>query len=85
VASQSNLLAEIHTVQFLKLLNDHQVAERCQLSVSTVRRWRLLGTGPKYLKIGYSARYKPEERRARVRDLHVTIREFSFFVAYNRA
>jgi hypothetical protein len=31
------------------------------LSVASVRRWRLLRQGPKYLKIGAAVRYKPED------------------------
>jgi predicted DNA-binding transcriptional regulator AlpA len=43
------------------LLNDHQVANLVQLSVASVRRWRLLRTGPKYLKIGAAVRYRRED------------------------
>lgn len=43
-----------------RLLTDHEVAARLGVSVATVRRWRLLGTGPKYLKIGALVRYRPE-------------------------
>ena len=41
-----------------ELLNEHQVAEFVQLSVASVRRWRLFRTGPKYLKIGAAVRYR---------------------------
>jgi predicted DNA-binding transcriptional regulator AlpA len=43
------------------LLNEHDVARITGLSVASVRRWRLLRQGPKYLKIGAAARYKPED------------------------
>ncbi len=43
------------------LLNEHDVARLIGLSVASVRRWRLLKTGPKYLKIGAAVRYKPED------------------------
>jgi predicted DNA-binding transcriptional regulator AlpA len=43
------------------LLNEHDVARITALSVASVRRWRLLGQGPKYLKIGAAVRYKPED------------------------
>ncbi len=43
------------------LLNEHDVANATKLSVATVRRWRLLRQGPKYLKIGAAVRYKPED------------------------
>ena len=43
------------------LLNEHDVARITGLSVASVRRWRLLRKGPKYLKIGTAVRYKPED------------------------
>jgi predicted DNA-binding transcriptional regulator AlpA len=43
------------------LLNENDVARITGLSVVSVRRWRLLRRGPKYLKIGTAARYKPED------------------------
>ncbi len=43
------------------LLNEHDVARITGLSVATVRRWRLLRQGPKYIKIGAAVRYKPED------------------------
>jgi predicted DNA-binding transcriptional regulator AlpA len=43
------------------LLNEHDVARITGLSVASVRRWRLLKQGPKYLKIGASVRYRPED------------------------
>lgn len=49
----SNALAE--------LLNEHDVARITGLSVASVRRWRLLRQGPKYMKIGAAVRYKAED------------------------
>jgi predicted DNA-binding transcriptional regulator AlpA len=43
------------------LLNEHDVARITGLSVASVRRWRLLRQGPKYMKIGSAVRYKPED------------------------
>jgi predicted DNA-binding transcriptional regulator AlpA len=43
------------------LLNEHDVARITGLSVASVRRWRLLRRGPKYLKIGAAVRYRPED------------------------
>jgi predicted DNA-binding transcriptional regulator AlpA len=43
------------------LLNEHDVARITGMSVATVRRWRLLGLGPKFLKLGAAVRYKPED------------------------
>lgn len=39
-------------------LTDHQVAEHIKMSVATVRRWRRLRQGPKFLKIGAAVRYR---------------------------
>jgi predicted DNA-binding transcriptional regulator AlpA len=46
------------------LLNEYDVAERLHMSVATVRRYRLFRQGPRYLKIGASVRYKPEDLSA---------------------
>jgi predicted DNA-binding transcriptional regulator AlpA len=43
------------------LFNEHDLARVTGLSVASVRRWRLLRQGPKYLKIGAAVRYKPED------------------------
>ena len=43
------------------LLNEHAVARVTGLSVASVRRWRLLGQGPKFIKLGAAVRYKPED------------------------
>jgi len=43
------------------LLNEHDVARLIALSVASVRRWRLLGQGPKFLKIGSAVRYRQED------------------------
>ena len=46
------------------LLNEFDVAHITGLSVASVRRWRLLRQGPKYLKIGAAVRYRTEDIRA---------------------
>jgi len=43
------------------LMNEHDVARVTGLSVASVRRWRLLQQGPRYLKIGAAVRYRPED------------------------
>ena len=43
------------------LLNEHDVAHRTGVSVASVRRWRILKRGPRYLKIGAAVRYRPED------------------------
>ncbi len=48
--------------QHIKLLNEHAVAELLGVSVATVRRWRLLRQGPKFIRVGAaSVRYRPED------------------------
>ncbi len=44
-----------------RLLNEHEVASLIGLSVASVRRWRLLKQGPRFLKIGAAVRYRPED------------------------
>jgi predicted DNA-binding transcriptional regulator AlpA len=46
---------------FQELLNEHEVARVTGLSVASIRRWRLLQHGPKFLKLGSAVRYKPED------------------------
>lgn len=46
------------------LLNEHDVARITGLSVASVRRWRLLKQGPKYIKLGSAVRYRIEDIRA---------------------
>lgn len=48
----------------IRLLNEHEVAERLGISVATVRRWRLLRQGPKYRKVGAAVRYRTEDVEA---------------------
>ena len=48
-------------MELTSLMNEYDVAGITGLSVASVRRWRLLRQGPKYLKIGAAVRYKPED------------------------
>jgi predicted DNA-binding transcriptional regulator AlpA len=49
----------------LQLLNEHAVAELLGVSIATVRRWRLLRQGPKFIRVGAaSVRYRPEDLKA---------------------
>jgi predicted DNA-binding transcriptional regulator AlpA len=43
------------------LLNEKQLARTLSISVASARRWRLLSQGPRFLKIGASVRYRPED------------------------
>ena len=46
-----------------KLLTESQVADILNLRVATLRRWRWIGVGPKFFKIGAAVRYHPEQLR----------------------
>lgn len=43
------------------MLNERQVAEYLNMSLGSLRRWRLFRKGPKYLKIGSAVRYRRED------------------------
>ena len=45
----------------IHLLNESELAEMLGVSLATVRRWRLIRQGPKYIKLGASVRYNPED------------------------
>lgn len=43
------------------LLTERQVANLTRMSLASVRRWRRLNRGPKYLRLGGAIRYKPQD------------------------
>jgi predicted DNA-binding transcriptional regulator AlpA len=43
------------------LLTETQVSEQLQVSLACLRRWRLHGEGPQYLKVGPLVRYRTED------------------------
>jgi predicted DNA-binding transcriptional regulator AlpA len=43
------------------LLTEVQVSEQLQVSLACLRRWRLRGEGPRYLKVGPLVRYRTED------------------------
>jgi hypothetical protein len=47
--------------QLIRLFDEDVVAEMLGVAAATVRRWRLLQQGPRYLKVGSSVRYRPED------------------------
>lgn len=52
-------MTHLHTAE--TLFDERDVARVTRMSVASVRRWRLLRRGPKYIKIGAAVRYKPED------------------------
>jgi predicted DNA-binding transcriptional regulator AlpA len=59
------------------LLNEFAVAKSLGLSVTTLRKWRGNGAGPKYLKIGGSVRYRAEDLQEYLDSRVVTFPEMS--------
>jgi predicted DNA-binding transcriptional regulator AlpA len=47
----------------LSFLTDAEVADLLRISQACVRRWRLAGIGPRYVKIGASVRYPADTLR----------------------
>jgi excisionase family DNA binding protein len=44
-----------------RFMTEREAAERLGLSVRTLQKWRLLGSGPEFLKLGHAVRYDPED------------------------
>jgi len=51
-------MATENDVEMLPLLSEHDITRITVMSVASVRRWRLLSAGPRYLKIGAAVRYR---------------------------
>lgn len=62
--SQQGKRESVANTQLPTLLNEFDVARVTGLSLASVRRWRLFGRGPKYLKLGSAVRYRPEDLQA---------------------
>jgi predicted DNA-binding transcriptional regulator AlpA len=45
----------------LSLLTEEDVAEELNLSLASLRRWRLEKRGPRFIKVGSLVRYRPED------------------------
>jgi predicted DNA-binding transcriptional regulator AlpA len=45
----------------LNLITEQEVSKRLNISVASLRRWRLLNRGPQFVKIGGLVRYRPED------------------------
>ena len=43
------------------LLSERELAAICGLSMAAIRRWRLLGKGPRYIKVGAAVRYRLDD------------------------
>jgi predicted DNA-binding transcriptional regulator AlpA len=43
------------------LIGEREAAERLGLAVATLRRWRWVGRGPRFVKVGGAVRYDPAD------------------------
>ncbi|MBV9158488.1 MAG: helix-turn-helix domain-containing protein [Acidobacteriaceae bacterium] len=43
------------------LITETEVAKRLHVSLASIRRWRLEGRGPAFVKVGALVRYRPED------------------------
>jgi predicted DNA-binding transcriptional regulator AlpA len=48
-------------METMQLLDERDIARMTHMSLATVRRWRLLRRGPRWVKLGAAVRYKPED------------------------
>ena len=48
----------------VNLMTENEVSKRLNVSVASLRRWRLTRRGPAFLKVGSLVRYQPEELEA---------------------
>jgi hypothetical protein len=60
IEGHSTLRGEI----MVNLMTENEVSKRLNVSVASLRRWRLLKRGPAFLKVGSLVRYQPEELEA---------------------
>jgi excisionase family DNA binding protein len=44
-----------------RLREEHELAEYLHVPLPTVQRWRREGSGPRFIRIGRSVRYRPED------------------------
>jgi hypothetical protein len=47
--------------KMLNLLTEEDVAKHLQVSLAALRRWRVEGRGPRFIKVSALVRYRPEE------------------------
>ena len=53
--------SESHEGRMENLLNENEVSKQIRVSLAALRRWRLEGRGPRFIKVGSLVRYRPEE------------------------
>jgi predicted DNA-binding transcriptional regulator AlpA len=55
-----------------RLLNEREVATSCSISVLTLRKWRSVKRGPKFIKCSTLVRYRPEDIDAWIKEQEST-------------
>ena len=51
----------LQSLEIDRLLHESEAAQILSVKVSTLRRWRWAGVGPKFIKIGAAVRYGPQQ------------------------
>jgi hypothetical protein len=59
-----NIQADAHQVKPIRHLNQVDLSRRWSISPRTLERWRWLGQGPRYLKIGGRVVYRLDDVEA---------------------
>jgi predicted DNA-binding transcriptional regulator AlpA len=52
---------DLNEVNMESFLNEKEVAEKIKVSLGSLRRWRLLQRGPRFVKVGALVRYRVED------------------------
>jgi len=55
----------------INLQTEKQVSKQLNVSVASLRRWRLLKRGPQFIKVGSLVRYRPEDIERWLSDLPI--------------
>jgi predicted DNA-binding transcriptional regulator AlpA len=58
---REDCMATEQTVEHL--LDERAVAQLTGMSLGTLRRWRVLNRGPRFIKLSAAVRYRPEDIR----------------------
>jgi hypothetical protein len=61
---QASAVVPLRGEIMVNLMTENEVSKRLNISVASLRRWRLTKRGPVYVKVGSLVRYQPEELEA---------------------
>ncbi len=51
----------LQSLEIDRLLHEAEAAKILSVKVSTLRRWRWAGQGPRFIKVGFAVRYDPQQ------------------------